>query len=314
MKIYRYILEPYNGIKTRYRCPECNDKNKTFTLYIDTLTGEYLHNTVGRCNRESKCGYHYSPKEYFEENKNEVSLKNTNKDLNDSTFTNTIKATSFIDIEIFKSSLINYETNNFIKYLINFFGIEITNKLINQYFIGSSKHWIGSTVFWQIDIKGKVRAGKIMLYNSFTGKRIKELFNHINWVHKTIGEKDFEVNQCFFGEHLLHEKSKPIAIVESEKTAIIASAYLPNFLWLAVGSLTNLNLRKCNILMGRIVILFPDLNGYEKWKRKANEFSHHINITVSDLLERKATVIERKQGLDLADYLIRFKLREFILK
>lgn len=75
---------------------------------------------------------------------------------------------------------------------------------------------------------------------------------------------DFELKQCLFGEHLLRDKAKPIAIVESEKTAIIASVYLPQFIWLAVGSLTNLNAEKCSVLKGRTVTLFPDLNGFEK--------------------------------------------------
>jgi hypothetical protein len=69
MSEHRYILEPYKGMNTRYRCPSCQQKDKTFTLYIDTETGEHIHPTVGRCNRESNCGYHLTPKQYFETNK-----------------------------------------------------------------------------------------------------------------------------------------------------------------------------------------------------------------------------------------------------
>ncbi len=36
-----------------------------------------------------------------------------------------------------------------------------------------------------------------------------------------------------------------------------------------------------------------------------------VNVSVSDLLERKATEAERKQGLDLADYLIKFNYKDF---
>jgi len=56
-------------------------------------------------------------------------------------------------------------TNNFIKYLIDLFGSEITYNLIEKYCIGTSKHWKGATVFYQIDINNQIRAGKIMLYN-----------------------------------------------------------------------------------------------------------------------------------------------------
>jgi len=115
-----------------------------------------------------------------------------------------------------------------------------------------------------------------------------------------------------FGEHLLIDKTKPVAIVESEKTAVIASVYLPQFIWVAVGSLTNLNTEKCIILKGRTVTLFPDLNGFEKWSIKAKELSQLANITVSNLLERKATECEKRQGLDLADYLLKYDYNEFI--
>ena len=65
------------------------------------------------------------------------------------------------------------------------------------------------------------------------------------------------------------------------------------------------------MLKGRTVILFPDLNAFDKWSNKAKELSQLAIFTVSDLLERKATEAEREQGLDLADYLTRFNLEQF---
>lgn len=115
-----------------------------------------------------------------------------------------------------------------------------------------------------------------------------------------------------FGEHLLIDKIKPVAIVESEKTAIIASVYLPQFIWVAVGSLTNLTAEKCSILKGRKVILFPDLNAFDKWTSKAKELSHIAIFFVSDLLERKATEAERQKGFDLADYLVKYDYKVFV--
>lgn len=308
---YRYILEPYKGMNTRYRCPICQQKDKTFTLYIDTETREYIHLTVGRCSRESKCGYHYTPKQYFQDNNILFSsnFHNTQKPI---LYKPKPKTVSFIPVEIFKESLKDYEANNFIKYLINLFGVEIASKLIEVYFIGTSKYWDGATVFYQIDIQGKIRTGKIMLYSPVTGKRVKEPYNHIYWVHKAIKQPEFELKQCLFGEHLLIDKTKHVAIVESEKTAIIASVYLPQFIWLAVGSLTNLNAEKCSILKGRNVTLFPDLNGFDKWNIKAKELSHITKFNISDLLECKASELERQQGFDLADYLVKFDYKKFI--
>jgi hypothetical protein len=314
MNGYKYILEPYKGMNTRYHCPNCQQRDKTFSLYIDAKTGEHIHPNVGRCNRESNCGYHYTPKQYFQDNNisSDIFLPKAEKP---KTLSIQPKSVSFIPDEVFKASLnlTAFETNHFIQYLSNLFGIEVTNKLVGDYFIATSKHWNGASVFWQIDTQGKSRTGKIMLYNPATGKRVKEPFNHINWVHNVLKQPVFELKQCLFGEHLLIDKTKPVAIVESEKTAVIASVYLPQYIWLAVGSLTNLNSKFCNILSGRTVVLFPDLNGFDKWSIRLKELSHIALFIISDLLELNATESERKQGFDIADYLVKYNYKEFVL-
>ena len=312
MTEYKYILEPYKGMNTRYRCPTCQQRDKTFSLYIDTETGEHIHPTVGRCNRESNCGQHYTPKQYFQDNNISFDTPQP-KAYKPRPVTPQQKPVSFIPVEVFKASLKAHETNHFVQFLINLFGVEVASQLVNRYFIATSKHWNGATVFWQIDTQGKVRTGKIMLYSPTTGKRVKNLELPVYWVHKALKQPEFELRQCLFGEHLLIDKIKPVAIVESEKTAVIASVYLPHFIWVAVGSLTNLNAEKCSILKGRTVILFPDLNGFDKWSSKAKELSHLAIFSVSDLLERKATETEKKQGFDLADYLIKYDYKAFAL-
>lgn len=223
----------------------------------------------------------------------------------------TVVPVSFIPIEVFKGSLQAHEKNHFVNFLIGRFGLEAASELVSRYFIGTSKHWEGATVFWQVDINGKIRAGKIMVYDPTTGKRVKEPRNLINWVHKAIKLPQFALKQCLFAEHLLRDKTKIVAVFESEKTAIIASLYFPQFICVAVGSLSNLKAENLSALKGRKVVLFPDLNGFEQWGEKAKELSQFARVTVSDLLERKATEAERKKGLDLADYLLRFDYREF---
>lgn len=308
---HRYILEPYKGMKTRYQCPSCQQREKTFSRYIDTETGEHLHSTVGRCNRESKCGYHYTPKQYFQDNGIQTNIKAQYARAKGVFVPLKPKRVSFISEGVFTASLNRNERNHFVTFLIDNFGLEISGELVNQYFIATSKHWNGATVFWQIDSQGKVRTGKIMLYNPTTGKRIKKPYKHITWVHTVLKLPEFELQQCLFGEHLLKDTTKPVAIVESEKTTVIASVYLPQFIWLAAGSLSNLTDDRCKVLKGRNVVLFPDLNGFEKWSLKAKELSHITSISVSDLLERKATAAEKQQGLDLADYLLKFDFRQF---
>lgn len=60
-----YHLQKYNGPSTRYTCPSCGAKHR-FTRYVDAY-GRSLHPSVGRCDRESACGYHKTPRDYFAE-------------------------------------------------------------------------------------------------------------------------------------------------------------------------------------------------------------------------------------------------------
>jgi hypothetical protein len=156
---HRFVLEKYQGMSTRFICPACQKSKKTFARYIDGQTGQHIHPTVGRCNRESNCGYHLTPKEYFDQNGAPVAHEP--KPL----IIPKAKPTSYIPASIFKKSLKNYDQNHFVLFLVNRFGSETTNNLIAKYFIGTSRYFEGATVFWQVDLKGRIRTGKIMQYS-----------------------------------------------------------------------------------------------------------------------------------------------------
>ena len=97
-----------------------------------------------------------------------------------------------------------------------------------------------------------------------------------------------------------------VAIVESEKTALIAALFIPDFVWLATGGMHgSFNSKAMQVLCGREVILFPDLKATEEWKRKT-AMLHSIckRVTCSDLLEKMATDRQREAGLDIADFLL----------
>ena len=84
---------------------------------------------------------------------------------------------------------------------------EVLNRLLDEYRLGATRD--GAVIFWQIDMNGKVRTGKVMQYNPEDGHRIKEQGAAINWIHsilkkqKTLPE-DWSLTQCLFGEHLLN--------------------------------------------------------------------------------------------------------------
>ena len=49
-------------------------------------------------------------------------------------------------------------------------------------------------------------------------------------------QESWTLTQCLFGEHLLKQyPKKVVALVESEKTAVICAGLMPRFLWLATG-------------------------------------------------------------------------------
>lgn len=305
MDNYRYILELYNGIKTRYRCPNCNKKSQ-FTRYIDTQTNEHLNDAVGACNRIIKCGYHYKPKQYFQDNS--ISFDKTKSKPFVIRTPKPKPITSFINAKIMQESINSKKPNLFIDFLANIWDKEIANYLKIKYNIGTSNYWNGATTFWQQDIKGNVRSGKIILYNLANGKRIKKPYDYINWEHKTRKLENFNLEQCYFGEHLINkDKSKAIALCESEKTAIISSIYLPDFIWLACGGLNNLNEVKTRVLKGRNVVLFPDLKCFDLWNNKIPQLTKLATFRTSSLLEEKSTENEKKQGLDIADYLLKLR-------
>ena len=293
MSKYLFKLQPYkSNEKTRFQCPNCKD-SKSFTRYININNSLYIDEKVGKCNRESKCNYHYTPKQYFSDNNilNEkdyiLKEKTTNIELKN--------PISYIDISIIKESCNNYDENNFVSYLLSKFEKDKVIQAIQDYKIGTLDN---KTVFWQIDKYNKIRTGKIILYDNKIGKRSKT--TNINWIHSLKKINDFNLSQCLFGEHLINNNTKTICIVESEKTAIICSILIPDYIWLATGSKQNLNQRICSNLKNRNVCLFPDTDAFMEWKEKAEI----LNFNISDYLQKLVNKEQAGEGYDLADILI----------
>ena len=95
-------------------------------------------------------------------------------------------------------------------------------------------------------------------------------------------------------------------LVESEKTALIGSFFIPEMLWLASGGINGcFNPETMEVLRGRDVTLMPDLGAMEIWRQKAEILSSICHtVTVSDVLEREAEDWQREKGWDIADFLL----------
>lgn len=290
MKTYRYTLERYKGSNTRYSCPQCNHKG-AFVRYIDTRTGQHLADDIGRCNRELQCGYHKKP----EKGNADTEYRNPKKQIlqpKPSTNQQTNRSTSQLTT-LFQNSLCCYPTNGLAQYIYRTYGWQAMEHVFDAYRIGS--HTDGSTIFWQVDAQHCIRGGKVIRYDAHTGHRIKSTDTPpVRWVHSLHRLQGYTLQQCFFGEHLLSGNTLPVAIAESEKTAVIAAIRMPQYIWLATGGIRNLSAEKCSVLKGRHIILFPDAGAWDCWNTIAATLPQ---CSVSTVLQHHT------DGSDIADWL-----------
>ena len=319
-----YSLQAYKGVATRHTCPNCGDK-RSFAYYVDEENTP-LHPSVGRCNHESSCGYHYTPKQYFQEHpecrtSNASSFDGQKRDVKSkSTLTEPPKPTAIGCVPIHYVEKSKSVQSNFFRFLStllgNYYGCksqEVLNCLLDEYCLGATRD--GAVIFWQIDKNGKVRTGKVMQYNPEDGHRIKaEQGAAINWIHcilkkQKVLPEEWLLSQCLFGEHLLSlYPDKVVVLVESEKSAIIGSAIFPNYVWLATGGKSQMKEDKLRVLSGRTVLLFPDADGYTEWKQRAEGMTY-CKAIVSDLIEKHATPKQKADHIDIADWII-FQIQE----
>lgn len=343
---HRYTLE--KGSK-KHHCPDCN--KKTFVLYIDTETGDYLPEQYGRCDRESKCSYHLNPyldgyaKMIWEQEQgNRSELPNNWKPQRKKAMPQPTPEPVFFDFDTFKQTLQpeRYEKNTFIQnlfYRVQFpFEVNEVTKVIQLYRLGTvaNGYRAGANTFPFIDIKGNVRAVQLKQFDEQNHTTGTDFLHSIIEKHHTRNNKplpewleaytkqDKRIS-CLFGEHLLSKyHSNPVALVEAPKTAVYGTLYfgLPetpeSLIWLAVYNKSSFSFDKLKVLQGRFVYVFPDLskdgNTFKEWETKAKEYESRLPGTrfiFSDLLEQLAPERDKSEGNDLADYLIKQDWRLF---
>ena len=210
----------------------------------------------------------------------------------------------------------------------------------SRYRLGATKD--GGVIFWEIDDQQRVHTGKIMYYQPDCHR---DKSHTPTWVHSLMKDKlpaNYELQHCLFGLHLLGhteitestESSSPvkknisaisfisagqnqsagpkkIAIVESEKTAVILSELFPDFLWLSCGGLQMFKPELLAPLVHHKVIIFPDTDetgeAYKAWLtvllQAQRQYPFKYPLRISNLLELHATPDQKQRKIDLADYL-----------
>ena len=279
-------LEPYHGPASRHTCPACH-KPRAFTLYLDGTTGRPIHPTVGRCNHEIHCGYHYPPRQYFRDHPERSDTIQTRTLFSSSPQTPSRRFDCIPVKYLIASASYN---SNFVRFLCDYFPRERIEEAMEHYALGATRD--RRVIFWQMDIKGNLRTGKIMQYDPCTGKRLRNSRGGIDWVHSYLKRRNpafanFNLCQCYFGEHLLRlYPHKPVALVEGEKTAVIGSMIYRDFIWLAAGSLHGLTAEKSAVLRDRHLLLYPDAGCYDKWAAKLERLRQSLpcRAEISELI------------------------------
>jgi len=94
------------------------------------------------------------------------------------------------------------------------------------------------------------------------------------------------------------ENGNPVAIVESEETAILMSALMPDYTWLATGGLSNLNAMMFTALKRHKIQFIPDLGGFFMWWKKVDELKKAgFEVCFSGFLESYAVSQDIKPDL-----------------
>ena len=218
-----------------------------------------------------------------------------------------------IDFEYVAKSFDGYlhsDLSSYLKMLVS--NVYRIVAVVHAYQLGVTKD--GHVIYWYIDRDGVVRMGKVMVYlpDGHRNKTITPLS-----IPKELSKRgelpaDYTIKQTLFGEHLLRypqNANKMIGIVESEKSAVVCSLCLPDVLWMATGSMVNVQTERMMAVKEHRVILFPDTDpeslAFNKWEQRAcelNRLGWHVQI--SDYLEKIATPEQRKMKIDIADLLI----------
>ena len=259
------------------------------------------------CNRIDKCGYHYTPKQYYTDNpwKRECEIVNMIGKFTNSHSHSTPppKPHDYIPEWVWEYSRSKGIVSEHHQWLERLFGREETERIAELYGMGATRE--GHAIFWQRDIEGRLRTGKIMAYDPTTGHRLKSE-GSIGWVHSLLKRsghlaEGWELGQCLYGEHLLRARPDAVvALVEAYKTAHVGAVLMPDYVWLATDSLMGLSAERLQVLTGRRVILFPDDGkGYEVWSEKMEHIARSVGLSYR--VSRFTELHAMSQGDDFVD-------------
>lgn len=161
---------------------------------------------------------------------------------------------------------------------------------------------IRCSAFPSIDTDGNAHAVKSIPYPDTDHHRIKGAQKdrpEIQW------QKPQQNKGAFFGTHLLPLRpAAPIALAESEKTALIGALFAPEYVWIATQSKTAFDPTSSLFepMRGRAIHIFPDTDGLTEWKAKAAALTERgYNAIFRDEVIK---ILPPESKADIADVII----------
>ena len=283
---YRYKLETPRVTGRRQQkttCPHCG-KKKCFVRYVDTHNGyQYVADTVGKCDHQHSCGYHYKPSEYYHDNQWATEPKASE------THCAPLPLPPFQPLPMEYVQRSHSPQSIFWQWMAGTVAPKLglsqerLQQIYDDYLVGATQK--EDVIFWQIDEQQQVHGGHIMQYRIDGHRNGFQGWTHTPLIRAGLLPPDWMLYQCLFGQHLLSQRPNAhLCIVESEKTALIMAAHQPEYLWLATAGSGGLTPEKVQCLQGRRVTLFPDSGCYEKWSRQM-QLTQGIDYNVSQQLE-----------------------------
>jgi hypothetical protein len=283
-------------------CPLCGDRSLSY--YVDTHNGSCIvDESLGKCDHLDSCKpYHEHPYQWS-------GLREYEKQYGDSNYKRVEvpekpKRYYYLDKTLL-DKIKFIEGNVFVQFLKGL-GISITD--IKDLFSKLNVYTRSELeiVFAYQDLENRFTRGMIIRFDR-TGHKYGNLSSiHHRMKDKGLISDDFDITELhLWGLHLLNDSvniDKPIAIVESQKTALLCNYLYPSMVWMASSGLSNLNIEKFEPLRGRRIIIYPDKGTYLSLSGKLNAWAKYMEFP--DL--EYNTAFENKyfaRGYDMADYL-----------
>ena len=174
--------------------------------------------------------------------------------------------------------------------------IEQMHHAAQRYYLGKTKS--GQPIFWMID-------DMFQPLDAYIGT---------TWLSTLLKTREpllssWFPQHCLFGLHLLDDNSRPIGIVESERTAVLLSELFPEFLWMFYMTPSHLEPSLFAPLEGQSVTLFPRTDSTMSNYLFSLDLADHVrrlydlDITVDTTLEDHATDDQKSRCIDLLDFL-----------